>query len=221
MEKAISKLLAMMCIISIVLACAGISRATLYVYTNEAEFLAKASESSTFNESFEGDVWATTRESLEGLTTISNLGLTWTSSSTIRASSTYKHDGEWGIYDYAWSIGDTIHDDSICSLPSAQTLYGIGGWFKSWKATDINISLDGVFSASTSLAPEFGPFSFLGVIETHGDGFNNVHLYSTTGDWGCDDFTFVDSPIPNPEPATVLLLLIGLVGIIGIKKRFS
>ena len=86
----------------------------------------------------------------------------------------------------------------------------------------MSIYLDNVYSGPTiTNIDSFGnPFYFAGVIDT--DGFTTYTVKTpalAAGHWFADDFTFAGAPIPIP--GAVWLLGSGLIGIVGIRKKFK
>jgi hypothetical protein len=176
--------------------------ATVITYSDEASFLSALSGYDTVFEGFEDSVWDPTRSGTYG--TITNLGITWDASEKLTTGSGWARTGNYGVYN---SYGDP---DILYSASSTDLLYGVGGWFKGYD-DNLTIKLDG--SSVATITPS-SPHEFFGVIDT--EGFNAVTFYSDYH-FGADDFTFASNPVP--EPTTMLLLGMGLIGLAGARRR--
>ena len=209
MKTLLTRLLA--CLILFGFASSG--SAAITTYTNEASYLTALSGFSyaTMFEGFEGTDWNNARypNSVSSKTT---QGLTWTANSYV---TTYNfgiapRTGNYGVFDTG-----TTSDRIIIS--SATTLTGVGGWFVGTNAENVFIDLDGSYSGATiSGIHQILTHDFLGVIDTN--GFTSCSIRTSSGNWFADDFTIAT---PIPIPGALWLLGSGLIGIVGIRKKFK
>ena len=185
-----------------------ISIAQAQVYTDESLYLS-ALNGMGFQpliEDFDGSDW----DSVRNVTapSVTSKGITWTGTDQITTSEGPARTG-WAVYDHPGGDPDILYGTST------DTLYGIGGWFKtSTPYTNIQIYLDSVFidNANIQLGTQH---VFLGVV--YPDGFTNFEIRDTEATpedqkhWFADDFTF--GRLPSEEVPTVSewgLLIIGL-----------
>ena len=198
----------------------GISSATPITYTVESEYLSALSlltGVTQITESFEDtSVWGDTNGAVLSNPTVSQ-GVTWSAYNTTQLGihTNYGYDGDVGIYD----IDGLGNSDAIGAQVSApEAMFGIGGWFKPYTGSGSNIlsmQVDDVTLTET-VTLSSGNYSFFGVIDS--DGFEGVG-FVTTQDFGADLFKIGLGTSPVPEPATMILFGLGLLGLSGISRR--
>lgn len=131
-------------------------------------------------------------------------------------------------YDYGSVSGDMVAFNYYGYTPSNIDLVGSGAfdfngaWFTSaWY--DQNVSFKGYSDGtlqytSSDYAINTTVPMWIGLDWT---GIDRLVIDNTNAQWAMDDFTYNESGAPIPEPATVLLLGTGLIGLAGIgRKRF-
>ncbi|MCP3903523.1 MAG: hypothetical protein GY715_07785 [Planctomycetes bacterium] len=182
--------------------------AEVTTYTNEAAYMTALTANGfvPVHEGFEDDaVWGAVRSTIPGgpqsAPSVTNLGITWTSSSANNGVSTSMgaaRSGQWGFYslphgDYANGITDGWRGTA------AQPLVAIGGWVRTnTPFAALIVFLDGNeqnpfdFDGDNILGT--GGHRFFGVIETSGfSAFDFRETEGTIGDQKLifgDDFTF-------------------------------
>ncbi len=146
------------------------SNATIFTYTDEAAYLAKLStvSSGQWSETFEGGVWnglQTTRDignhpTYHAVPTATSQGITWSGPS---AKSPITTEQRWhqlpgeSATDYmahAWSLTAVTRRNGDLDAfvgSSANTLYGVGGWFDSLSTYKIEYNDNGT---QTLLGPQ-------------------------------------------------------------------
>lgn len=216
---------------------AGPCNASIVAYLDEGAYLAALASLGldSVHEGFEDDsVWGTVRTTIPGgaqlAPSITSQGVTWTSNTAIGNVTTSEGaalSGDWGFY--SLPHGDFSGPDHTDDIPdgfsgfSSQTLFGIGGWIgTNTPYADISLYLDSVSVDFGNGNPTLiGPTpSFFGVIDT--SGFNSFLWQETEGTFDDqkfifgDDFTVAMAPsAPIPEPASVVLLLVGLLSLVA------
>jgi len=207
--------------LAIVLAAACIVNAQVQIFTDETLYLAAMSGPGyqALIEDFEGSDWDGVRN--VSAPSVTSKGITWTGTDQITTGEAPARTG-WAIYDHPGGDPDILYGSSN------NTLYGIGGWFKtSTPYTNIQIYLDSALipDANITLGTQY---VFLGVIDT--SGFVNFEIRdteATPGDqkhWFADDFTFAMIPadsIPTLSEWGMLILALLLLafGTAAILKR--
>jgi hypothetical protein len=171
------------------------------------------------------------------------------SSSEITTSGGAARSGDWGVFSYAHGSYTSPEPGADCTVAgdcgdglrgqaASGVLYGVGGWFR----TNTPAAKLGMFIGDYPDNPvDFGetcppgggdcvdnailsgPYEFFGVIDSAGfTGFEYRELEGTFEDAKyifADDFTFAGSFTVVPEPATVWLLLGGLLLLLGLQAR--
>jgi PKD repeat protein len=182
--------------------------AQITVYTDEASYLAAltAIGRSPLAEGFEGAAWAGVRTTDPGnpqtAPSVTSQGITWTGSDAITTNQWTARNG-WALYDEPGGDPDTLNGSS------ANTLYGIGGWFvTSTGTTSIRVYVGGVTADNATLTLTEN-YAFIGLVNPA--GFTTFQVIDTEGTptdpehWFSDDFTFgVDGvPANNPPNGTI------------------
>ncbi|MFZ5784874.1 MAG: PKD domain-containing protein, partial [Acidobacteriota bacterium] len=182
--------------------------AQITVYTDEASYLAAltAIGRSPLAEGFEGSAWSGVRTTDPGnpqiAPSVTSQGITWSGSDAITTNQWTARNG-WALYD------DPGGDPDILNGSSANTLYGIGGWFTtSTGTTSIRLYVGGVTADNATLALT-GDYAFIGLVVPA--GFTTFQVLDTEGTptdpehWFCDDFTFGVAGVPanNPPNGTI------------------
>jgi len=177
------------------------------VYTDESSYLAAIASFDSVSEGFETAGWVACTS---GCTAVTNNGLTWTASDSIRANQFTFRSGAYGVFD---SLGDP---DAITVTNAVDTLVAAGGWFTApASAPRVDFMIDATTVGSIDLG--FPGFGFLGVVDT--SGFSSIVFGAPTGHFIADDFTFARAElVAVPEPGTLALLGIGLFGM-GVARR--
>jgi hypothetical protein len=173
------------------------------------------------------------------------------STSEITTGSGAARSGDWGVFSYAHGSYTSPEPGTDCTVPgdcgdglrgqaASGVLYGIGGWFR----TNTPFAKLGLFIGDYPDNPvDFGEtcptgggdcvdnailgtaYEFFGVIDSAGfAGFEFRELEGTIDDAKyifADDFSFAGSATVVPEPATVWLMLAGLVLLLGFGRPRS
>jgi hypothetical protein len=181
--------------------------ATPVIYTSEADYLDALAGYNTIFESFEGSAWSSTRDVGTG-ETITNLGITWDSSSVLATSTGFARTGYYGVYS---SYG--TYDDLIIESSTGGNLYGAGGWLKASGGTRYPYIIIGGSSVGSITIYSSSPHTFFGVIDT--EGFSSV-TFRAGDHFGADDFT-IATPVPNPT--AILLFGSGLLSLAGLRRK--
>jgi hypothetical protein len=179
--------------------------AALMTFSNEADYLSALSGYSLITEGFESTDWNDTRHP-SSISSLTSQGLIWSASDNLSTGTGWTHSGSYGLFD---SYGDP---DQI-SVSGTETLFGVGGYFRSTTATLFDYSIDGTYLGSNDLTPVH---SFFGIIDTN--GFDSI-TFLGNGHYGADDFTVAVSSSAVPEPSILVLLGAGLVGISFVRRR--
>ena len=142
--------------------------------------------------------------------------------------------GWYASFDYSLDIGNDGFvglldggDDCVTSYSLTVALHDDGG---RWDGAEIafidqpGLIGDGFYDFSYS-SQTYG-WSVAGLIDITVDGTLNVSIDSCWGDFYLDSSTVVaqgdNGAAPVPEPSTILLLGLGLIGMVGYgRKRFS
>ena len=200
---------------------AGITRAAVFTYTDEAGYLNHLVSLgySSFHEGFENDdVWGSARSPATA-SEVTSLGITWTSNHPLTNNITTGPgaavSGDWGVFDLSHgSATGTPQECDVDNPPSkclphdgfsgtrvdgGSTLYGIGGWFSGISGAKINfiLNLTDIIGFDTPIGNPVLQPQFFGVIETA--GFRKYEVREIDGKIGQelfifgDDFTFAVS----------------------------
>ena len=224
----------------VLLVLADITISAPVLYTDEALYLEdlKLLGYTTISEGFEDDaVWGASRSPTLVDSTTSQ-GLVWKSNYT---TSTTGASGIGGTYSFfSDPHGNSTDGPNLCEpdvndfndpcwqydgwiITSAEsdTLYGIGGWIRSSKATEVTFLLDGANVKPGRDGEPVSGWTFFGVIDE--GGFTSVDILELEGSdydqifiWG-DSFNVGVSAVP--VPAAVWLFGSGLIGLVGIARR--
>jgi hypothetical protein len=209
------KLLIVLCVGVGLLGMVGFSNASLMFYTDETSYLSDLAMygCQTFFEGFEGAAWSGVRYPTV-VPSITVNEIEWASNEGLSTiDSFWARSGTYGLY--TKNYDDAL--DSINISSSTKSIYGIGGWFANSNAVDLTINVGDREYFALSFPDEWTEHIFFGLIDTK--GFTNVDFYTNGGNFGADDFTFATS-VPTPEPATMLLLSSGLLGLSGFRRKF-
>ena len=131
----------------------------------------------------------------------------------------YLESMAWDEYIYSHSIGTTISTFLIIDgadgtrYTSSRSLQGEEAWYSKtvnfndseWSSTIGSASFSDVLSNAATLYISMDTTNWSGTSIWRESGVDNIKIYGTN---------------PVPEPATILLLCIGLAGIAGYRRKF-
>ena len=132
----------------------------------------------------------------------------------------YLQSMTWDEYIYSHSQGTTIGTFLIIDgadgtkYTSSRSLQGEEAWYSKnvnfneseWSSTAGSASFSDVLSNAVALYISMDTTNWSGTSSWRESGVDNIKIYGTN---------------PVPEPATCLLLLFGLVGMVRVKRKFS
>lgn len=157
-------------------------------------------------------------------------GLDWDNmgfiKNTFNANSGYDNGTVSGDYTAfnQWAQVGTVNDTSF----DFNGAYLTGAW-----NTGLNIKVTGslngadIYSQTVTVdttGPTWFDFNFLGIDSLAFSSFGGVNAELGGGagaHFAMDDFTFNQTVDPVPEPATILLMGVGLLGLIGYRRKNS
>jgi len=163
-------------------------------------------------------------------------GLTWNNVSVI-----YAYTEIFGILDHGYKNGVVSGDyvafnnyGETANVTNDGELFDFNGAYltAAWN-NGLNITVVGklegaeIYNQTVTVdiySPTWFSFNFFGIDELEflsSGGKSAFPNHPGSHQFAMDNFTFNGSPTPVPEPATVLLLCSGLIGIAGFRKKFE